>query len=80
MLPTLALLLASSQEWFRDLQPWVDFDYAQNPLLDGALNAQHWTHLAVTALISHFTRCTGKMATAAISAHTPATAYMARQP
>jgi ABC-type transport system involved in multi-copper enzyme maturation permease subunit len=29
--PTLALLLATSQGWFRDLEPWLDFDYAQTP-------------------------------------------------
>ena len=35
LLPTLALLLAVSQDWFRDLQPWVDFDFAQGALFDG---------------------------------------------
>ena len=29
VLPTLAAVLAGFQEWFRDLQPWVDFNYAQ---------------------------------------------------
>jgi hypothetical protein len=51
LLPSLALLLASSQDWFHDLQPWVDFDYAQSPLLDGALTAQQWTQLGVTGLL-----------------------------
>jgi predicted benzoate:H+ symporter BenE len=51
LLPGLALLLATSQSWFRDLQPWVDFHYAQNALVDGALTAQQWTHLGVTAAI-----------------------------
>ena len=51
LLPTLALLLAASQDWFRDLQPWVDFDYAQGALLDGALTAQQWAHLGVTGVI-----------------------------
>jgi len=49
--PTLALLLATSQDWFRDLQPWLDFDYAQSPLFEGPLTGQQWTHLGVTALI-----------------------------
>jgi ABC-type transport system involved in multi-copper enzyme maturation permease subunit len=49
--PTLALLLATSQDWFRDLQPWIDFDHAQSPLFEGALTAQQWTHLGVTASI-----------------------------
>ena len=51
LLPTLALLLATSQEWFRDLQPWVDFHYAQGALLEGPLTAQQWSHLGVTGLI-----------------------------
>ena len=36
VLPTLLGLLAASQEWFRDLQAWVDFKFAQTPLFDGA--------------------------------------------
>ena len=30
-------LLAASQDWFRDLQPWVDFNFAQGALFDGSL-------------------------------------------
>ena len=51
LLPTLALLLAVSQDWFRDLQPWVDFDFAQGPLFDGALTAQQGTQLGVTGVV-----------------------------
>lgn len=51
LLPTLALLLATSQNWFRDLQPWVDFDHAQGALFDGALTAQQWAQLGVTGMI-----------------------------
>jgi ABC-2 type transport system permease protein len=51
LLPTLALILATSQEWFRDLQPWVDFDFAQNALIEGAVTAQQWAHLGVTGAI-----------------------------
>ena len=51
LLPTLSLILAASQNWFRDLQPWIDFDYAQSALFDGALTAQQWAHLGVTGLI-----------------------------
>ena len=29
VLPTLFALLANSQEWFSDLQPWVDFNFAR---------------------------------------------------
>ncbi len=51
LLPTLALPLAASQSWFRDLQPWVDFDHAQGALFDGALTNQQWAHLGVTGVI-----------------------------
>ena len=45
LLPTLAALLAGSQDWFRDLQPWVDFNFAQSALFDGALTAEQWAQL-----------------------------------
>jgi hypothetical protein len=51
LLPTLALLLATSQEWFRDLQPWVDFAFAQGPLVEGSVSAAQWSHLAVTGAV-----------------------------
>jgi ABC-type transport system involved in multi-copper enzyme maturation permease subunit len=51
LLPTLALPLAASQNWFRDLQPWVDFDHAQGALFDGALSTQQWAQLGVTGVI-----------------------------
>jgi ABC-2 type transport system permease protein len=49
LLPTIAGILASSQEWFRDLQPWVSLNYAQSALFEGTLNTEQWAHLAVTA-------------------------------
>ena len=51
VLPSLAMLLASSQEWFRDLQPWVDFNFAQSALFDDSLTAQQWAHLGVTGMV-----------------------------
>jgi hypothetical protein len=51
LLPTLALVLAAKQDWFRELQPWVDFDFATGALLEAAVSAQQWAHLAVTGLI-----------------------------
>jgi hypothetical protein len=51
LLPTLSVLLAGSQAWFRDLQPWVDFKYAQGTLIDGTVTAQQWEHLGVTSVI-----------------------------
>jgi ABC-2 type transport system permease protein len=50
LLPALALFLSASQGWFRGLRPWLDFDFAQQPLFDQALTAQQWAHLAVTGM------------------------------
>jgi ABC-type transport system involved in multi-copper enzyme maturation permease subunit len=47
VLPPLMGLLAANQKWFADLQPWVDYNYAQRPLFDGSLTSQQWQHLGV---------------------------------
>jgi hypothetical protein len=49
VLPPLLGLLAANQEWFADLQPWVDYNYAQTPLFDGSLSSAQWQHLAATS-------------------------------
>ncbi len=49
--PALLALLAASQEWFRDLQPWVDFNYAQTALFDGPPTGEQWANLGVASLI-----------------------------
>jgi len=51
LLPTLALILADKQDWFRELQPWVDFNLATGALLEGPLSSQQWAHLAATGLV-----------------------------
>ena len=48
VLPPLLGLLAANQEWFADLQPWVDYNFAQRPLFDGGVSSQQWQHLAIT--------------------------------
>ena len=48
VVPTLSQLLASSQDWFHRVQPWVDFNVAQSALYDGSVTAAQWAHLAVT--------------------------------
>ena len=49
VLTTLTMLLAASQDWFRDLQPWVDLNYAQAALFEGTLTGEQWANVAVTA-------------------------------
>jgi ABC-type transport system involved in multi-copper enzyme maturation permease subunit len=46
VLPTLSGVLAASQQWFRDLQPWVDFNYAQGALFNGDMSGEQWANLA----------------------------------
>jgi ABC-2 type transport system permease protein len=52
LLPTVLGLLATSQQWFRDLQPWVDIQFAQSGLFvfEESLTGEQWTHIGVTAL------------------------------
>ncbi|WP_248581985.1 ABC transporter permease subunit [Nocardioides sp. InS609-2] len=52
IVPTLSGLLAASQEWYRDIQHWVDFQYNQTGLYDAtSLSGSGWTHLAATGAI-----------------------------
>ncbi|MBB6628154.1 ABC transporter permease subunit [Nocardioides sp. KIGAM211] len=51
VVPTLAMVLANSQAWFRDLQPWVDFNFTQTALFDGSLTGEQWAHLGVTGVL-----------------------------
>jgi hypothetical protein len=50
-LPPLLGLLAANQEWFANLQPWVDYNYAQWPLFDGDVTSQQWRQLAVAGAL-----------------------------
>ncbi|HET7476892.1 MAG TPA: ABC transporter permease [Dermatophilaceae bacterium] len=51
LLPTVFGLLANTQGWFRDLQPWVDFNYAQGALFNGGLSGEQWANLGTAAAI-----------------------------
>jgi len=50
VLPTIFGLLAESQQWFRDLQPWVDIQFAQSGLFvfQQAMTGEQWANIAVT--------------------------------
>ncbi len=52
LVPTVFGLLAQSQQWFHDLQPWVDIQFAQAGLFVFAqsLTGQEWAHIAVTGV------------------------------
>ena len=49
LLPTLTGVLAATQEWFRDVQPWVDFQWNQQSLFEGGFTGEQWAQLSVTA-------------------------------
>jgi hypothetical protein len=52
LLPTIFGLLASSQQWFHDLQPWVDIQFAQSGLFvfEKSLTGEQWANIAVTGV------------------------------
>jgi ABC-2 type transport system permease protein len=49
LVPNLSTLLATSQDWYHDLQPWVDLPYAQSYLFEGMRTGAQWAHV-VTAV------------------------------
>ena len=51
LFPTMFGLLAQSQEWFKSLQPWVDFNFAQGFLFNNDMTARHWANLATAGTI-----------------------------
>jgi hypothetical protein len=51
LVPTMSGLLATSQQWFADLQPWVDLNYAQSFLFEGMQTGAQWAHIASTVAI-----------------------------
>jgi ABC-2 type transport system permease protein len=51
VLPGLFLLLSNAQAWFKDVWPWIDFNYAQGALFNGDPSAAEWAHLGVTSLV-----------------------------
>ncbi|HYN29154.1 MAG TPA: ABC transporter permease [Dermatophilaceae bacterium] len=51
VLPPLLGLLAANQQWFADLQPWVDYNLAQTPLFLGEVSGEQWQQLAVAGTL-----------------------------
>ncbi len=49
VIPPLLGLLAMTQDWFRDVQPWVDLDYQLSELLRGSFDSEQWSQLAATS-------------------------------
>ena len=51
VLPSVSSLGAALMPWWRDLQPWGDFQFAQLPLLTGQPTAENWAQLATSGSI-----------------------------
>jgi hypothetical protein len=51
VLPVAFGTLAAFQEWFRDLQPWVDVNFAVTRLYDQTMTAEYWQQLGVATLV-----------------------------
>jgi ABC-2 type transport system permease protein len=51
VLPGALGALAAFQEWFRDLQPWVDVNYAITRLFDQTMTTEYWQQLGVATLV-----------------------------
>lgn len=51
VLPGLFAAGAALMDWFKDLQPWIDFGSAQGPLFDASMTGKDWAHFAVSGLI-----------------------------
>jgi ABC-2 type transport system permease protein len=52
VLPGILALLAQVREWFYDLQPWIDWNYTQVNLFEGATNTgKEWAMLGSTTAI-----------------------------
>lgn len=51
VLPGLMSLAAALLGWFRTLQPWVDFTFAQQGLASGSMTGEGWAHLLVSGTI-----------------------------
>jgi ABC-2 type transport system permease protein len=48
VVPNLSNVLAASQDWYKDLQPWVELPFAQGYLFEGMSTGAQWAHVATT--------------------------------
>jgi hypothetical protein len=51
VLPTLSMVLGNFQQWWEDIRPWLDFNWAAGELYDGHLDATQWAQLGTSGLI-----------------------------
>jgi ABC-2 type transport system permease protein len=51
VLPVPFAIGAALMGWFDSLRPWIDFGFAQQPLIDGTMSGVEWAHLLTSGLI-----------------------------
>jgi ABC-2 type transport system permease protein len=51
LVPTIFAIGAQFLDWFKHVQPWVDFTQAQQPLIDASMSGKDWAHLLVSGFI-----------------------------
>ena len=51
LVPTIFAISAELLNWFKDVQPWVDFTQAQQPLIDASMTGKDWAQLLVAGFI-----------------------------
>lgn len=51
VLPTIFGIAAALMNWFESLQPWIDFNFSQSPLIDGTIAGNDWAKLVVSGVI-----------------------------
>ena len=51
VLPIPFAIGAALMGWFESLRPWIDFNFAQAPLIDGTIHGSDWGHLVTSGLI-----------------------------
>jgi ABC-type transport system involved in multi-copper enzyme maturation permease subunit len=44
-------IAAQLMDWFDSLRPWIDFNFAQGPLIDTTISGAEWGHLATSGAI-----------------------------
>ena len=50
VLPGLIEWGAATMDWLHDIRAWVDFNFAQGPLVDASMTGKNWAQLAVSGL------------------------------
>lgn len=52
VLPTITSVLAALQDWFNDLQPWIDFSTSQSVLFStSSVSGEEWAQMATSGAI-----------------------------